>query len=230
MASKTELGGSSVAEQHKLLASTLRDLYTRVLLDPPFEQHKVLGVTSAMNGEGKTMIATGLATILATDGTLVAGRQEPGSIVLVECNPGTRGMSRELGISPTPGLFDFLQHDCALEDALRETEFPRLWVLPSGDAGPNFSVLVRTPVMREAMQTVRERFDLVIMDLPSVLNNTDIHVLAGLTDRLLLVVRSGVTPSKLVRRAVAELQSEQLAGAVLNAFRPDLPPWLDQRL
>jgi Mrp family chromosome partitioning ATPase len=139
-------------------------------------------------------------------------------------------MSQELGISRTPGLVDYLQRDCALEDALRDTEFLRLWVMPSGKRGPNFSVLVRSPLMREGIEQLRERFDLIIVDLPSVLNNSDIQVLSALTDRVVLVVRAGITPFKLVRRAMAEIGPDRLAGTVLNAYSPELPAWLEQRL
>jgi Mrp family chromosome partitioning ATPase len=139
-------------------------------------------------------------------------------------------MSHELGIAPAPGILDYLQRECAVEDALRDTDFPHLSVMPSGENRADFSVLIRTPRMRHLMAQLREQFDLIIMDMPSVLTNTDIQVLAKLTDRILLVVRSGVTPSKLVRQAVNEIGRERLAGAVLNAFQPDLPIWLDQRL
>jgi Mrp family chromosome partitioning ATPase len=228
--SSRSVSAGAVAQPHTLVASTLRDLYTRILLDPALEQRGVLGITSAIDGEGKTTIATGLATTLASDGTLRVAGCQTGTILLLECNPGTPSMSQELGISETPGLMDYLQRDCALEDAIRETEFPRLWVLPCGSRGSNFSVLVRTPLMREGMRRIRERFDFVIMDLPSVLRNSDIQVLAALTDRIVLVVRSGVTPTRLIRRAVGEMGAERLAGAILNAFRPDLPAWLDQLL
>jgi Mrp family chromosome partitioning ATPase len=44
------------------------------------------------------------------------------------------------------------------------------------------------------------------------------------------VVRSGVTPSKLVRQALDELGEEKVLGVVLNDSRPDLPSWLENRL
>ena len=169
------------------------------------------------------MVATGLATTLANDGTLKAAADRSGTILLVECNTGRPSMSHELGISALPGLVEYLERDCALEDALRETEFPRLWVMPSGERGPNFSVLIRTPRMRETIAQLRERFDLIIIDLPSALNTTDLQILARLTDQILLVVRSGLTPAKLVKQAVKEVGTQKLAGTVLNGFRSDLP-------
>src|SRR3954466_774520 len=68
--------------------SSFRNLYTRVLLGLQAQQHPVLGVTSAIAGEGKTTIASGLAAALAEDGALLGFGREPDTTLLIECNIG----------------------------------------------------------------------------------------------------------------------------------------------
>ena len=213
--------------------SIFRDLYTRVLLSTGVENHTVLGVTSAIDGEGKTTIASNLAARLADDGALAARGGRAGDILFVDCNQGLSAppmISEHFDVPATPGLIPYLQQQCRLEDVVKETRLPGLSILPLGGTAHHFSILIRSIAMHELMQRFRERFALIIVDLPSILTTSDTQVLTGLTDYLLLVVRSGVTPTKLVRQALDELEQEKLVGLVLNDWRPDLPLWLEHRL
>jgi protein-tyrosine kinase len=211
------------------LNARFRDLYTRVLIQTGVEGHPIYGVTSAIDGEGKTTIAAKFAVTLARDGALSTLSNGPGNILLLECNQGASRMDSEFGVAVTPGLIQCLGQARLLEEAVKQTRFPRLWVMPSGGCTPTFPVLIRT-AMYEVMEQLRERFDLIVVDLPSVLTSTDTQVLADLTDHLLLVVRSGVTPAKLVSQTLDEMGREKLVGIVLNDRQSDLPAWLDSRL
>jgi tyrosine-protein kinase Etk/Wzc len=133
-------------------------------------------------------------------------------------------------VRPGPGLTQLLQGECALETAIQETSIERLAILPAGEPAHNFPLAIRTAVLPDVMSLLRERFGLIILDLPAVLNSTDTQVLARLADQLVLVIRAGVTPAKMVREALDELGEEMLMGMVLNDIQPELPPWLDNRL
>ena len=210
--------------------STFRNLYTRVLLGLQSQQHQVLGVTSAIAGEGKTTIASGLAAALAEDGALLGFGRGLDTTLLVECNGGPPPDDQRLIVHPGPGLVQLLRGECTLEAAIQETGIERLAVLPLGEPPHNFPLAIRTPALPDVISQLRSRFGLVILDLPAVLNSTDTQVLARLADQLVLVVRAGVTPAKLVRQAIDELGEEMLLGVVLNDSRPDLPSWLEHRL
>lgn len=207
-----------------------RDLYTRVLLRTGLEGTTVLGVTSAMNGEGKTTIARQFARLLAADGILAEQGGRAGSVLLVECNQRPAGAGAGFAAPEAPGLTHYLQRECTLEEAVKPTDCARLWTIPAGAAAGNFSILIRTTTMDELMRRLRARFDFIVLDLPAVLATTDTQMLAELTDYLVLVVRAGSSPSKLVRQALDGLDGEKLLGVVLNDSRPDLPDWLEHRL
>ncbi|MDP9371963.1 MAG: CpsD/CapB family tyrosine-protein kinase [Chloroflexota bacterium] len=216
--------------QDPRVESRFRDLYTRVLMHTGVEGHTILGVTSPIDGEGKTTIATGLAIRLANDGALAELTGRAGSILVLECSRGNPEVGRELGIAATPGLLQYLGRECPLEAAIKQSTLPALSVLPLGGVSPNFPILIRTAAMQDLMERLRERFDLVVVDLPSAATSTDTQVLGGLADYLLLVVRSGVTPARVVRQALEEIDAEKLVGIVLNDHHADLPGWLDERL
>ena len=210
--------------------STFRNLYTRVLLSMHAQQHRVLGVTSTIAGEGKTTIASKLASALAEDGALLGFGREPDTILLIECNGGASPEDPRLALHPGPGLIQVLRGECAIEPAIQATEVERLSILPLGEPAHNFPLAIRTAALPDLITELRARFGLLILDLPAVLNSTDTQLLALLADRLVLVVRAGVTPAKLVRQALDQLGEETLLGVVLNDSRPDLPSWLDHRL
>src|SRR5215203_4502865 len=92
--------------------ATFRNLYTRVLLGLQAQQHPVLGITSAIDGEGKTTIAAGVAAALAEDGALLGFGREPDTILLIECNMGTPPEDPRLSQGKGPGLIQVLKGEC----------------------------------------------------------------------------------------------------------------------
>jgi Mrp family chromosome partitioning ATPase len=210
--------------------ATFRNLYTRVLLGLQARQQPVLGVTSAIAGEGKTTVAAGLALALAADGALHGFGREPDTILLIQANGGAPPADPRLALRPGPGLIELLRGDCGPDAAIRATEVPHLAMIPLGEPAHTFPQAIRTAALPAVITHLRPRFGLLVLDLPPVLNSTDTQVLARLVDQLVLVVRADVTPAKLVRQALDELGEEQLLGMVLNQSRRDLPAWLDQRL
>lgn len=215
-------------------ASTFRNLYTRILLSMREQQHQVLGITSAIAGEGKTTIASGLATALAEDRALLGFGRDQETALLIECNIGAPPEDPRLAVQPGPGLVQLLRGECKLDEAIRATGVERLAIMPIG--GPrsahthDFPLAIRTTALPELMTGLRSRFGLVVLDLPAVLNSTDTRVLARIADQVVMVVRAGVTPAKLVRQALDELGEEMLLGVVLNDIKSDLPSWLEHRL
>jgi protein-tyrosine kinase len=210
--------------------ATFRNLYTRVMLGLQAQQHPVLGITSAIDGEGKTTIAAGVATALAEDGALLGFGREPDTIVLIECNMGTPPEDPRLSPRKGPGLIQVLRSECTLEEAVRPTEVERLFLVRLGEPAHNFPLAIRTAALPDVISQLRSRFGLVVLDLPAVLNSTDTQVLARLVDQIVLVVRAGVTPAKLVQQAIEQLGEESLLGVVLNDSGSDLPSWLENRL
>lgn len=210
--------------------SSFRNLYTRVLFDLQDRPCPGLGVTSAIAGEGKTTIASGLASALAQDDALRGFGREPGTILLVECNVGSRPEEPSLALRTGPGLIQVLRGESTLEAAIQQVGVQGLSILPVGEPVHNFPLAIRTAAVTDVISELRAQFGLIIFDMPPVLNSTDTQVLARLADQLILVVRAEVTPAKLVRQALDELGEETVLGVVLNESRSSLPSWLEQRL
>ncbi|HUZ00247.1 MAG TPA: CpsD/CapB family tyrosine-protein kinase [Thermomicrobiaceae bacterium] len=208
----------------------VRDLYTRLFLHAGGATSLVLGVTSALDQEGKTTTALNLASVLASDRGVVDSTDGKGDVLVVDCHRSPITASHYLGVAPGPGLTDYLKRSRTLDDVICPTDRHYLKLMRAGDDPHNLSVLIRTEAMWNMIRTCRERFRLTILDLPSVLTTSDTQVLAGLVDRVVLVVRSGVTPARAITDALTRVDRSKFVGIVLNDHRRDLPAWLDSRL
>src|SRR4051794_17066428 len=159
-------------------ASSFRNLYTRVLLGLQAQQHPVLGVTSAIAGEGKTTVASGLAAALAEDGALLGFGREPATTLLIECNGGAPPDDPRLALRPGPGLIEVLRGECELDAAIQAAGVERLEVLPLGEPAHQFPLAIRSATLPDVITQLRPRFGLIVLDLPAVLSSTDTQVLS----------------------------------------------------
>jgi succinoglycan biosynthesis transport protein ExoP len=222
--------GNTATSSDQAKVATFRNLYTRVLLGLQAQQHQVLGVTSSIAEEGKTTIASGLATALAEDGALMGFGRVQDTVVLVQCNVSSPPDDPRLAVRPGPGLVQLLRGECDLEAAIQATAVERLAILPVGDPSHGFPMAIRAAMLPEVITQLRSKYGLVVLDLPSILNSSDTQVLARLADQLIVIVRAGVTPGKLVRQALDDLGDETILGVVLNDSTSELPAWLENRL
>jgi non-specific protein-tyrosine kinase len=180
---------------------------------------EVLGVTSAIAGEGKTTVSVGLAVMIAQD----FPQQR---VLLVETNVEHPSLAEDFEIEPNPGLFDCLLNEDPMATALRPTWLDNLEIVPAGGPVVHPGRLLRSGHLSETIAAARETHDLIILDLPATLVNSDVLLLTELADSVIVTVRAGVTPISLVNKAVKLLDQEKLRGIVLNGARSSVPGWL----
>ncbi len=176
-----------------------------------------IGVTSALDGEGKSTIALGISTAMAAD------LDSP--IVLVELNLTRPTVHKSLGIPPQPGLSEYLRGECPLPQALRQiTE--NLFVLPAGDCRNDPARLIRMLTRANLLLRMDNSGAVLVLDLPPVLTASYGVLASSMADAVVMVVRAGQTPEKMVKDAIARLDESTLRGIILNAARPSIPTWL----
>jgi capsular exopolysaccharide synthesis family protein len=183
---------------------------------------ETLAVCSAIAGEGRTTISLGLAVTLAQD-------FPDQRVLVVETDVQRPALATDFDVEPTPGLVDCLLGEQPVQLAYRPTYLDNLQIVPVGSAAPHAGRLMRSSRMALALHAMRQTHDVVILDLPPVLVNSDTLLLADLADGVIFVVRAGVTPASLVNKAIAQLDEAKLRGVVLNGARSSIPGWL-QRL
>jgi capsular exopolysaccharide synthesis family protein len=195
-----------------------RGIYTRAGTGFASE---VLAICSALAGEGKTTIGVGLAVTLAQD---FPNRR----VLLVETDLQQPVLADDFGVDPSPGLVDCLLNGEPLQTACRPTWLENFHIVPAGAAGAMHGRPLRSAQMGAIVDAMRSNYDVVILDLPPILANSDAALLADLADGVICVVRAGVTPVAQVNRAIEQIEESKLRGVVLNGTRSAVPGWLRQ--
>jgi non-specific protein-tyrosine kinase len=192
-----------------------RGIYTRAGTG----DSETLAVCSALAGEGKTTIALGLAVTIAQD----FPRRR---VLLVETDLRNPILAKDFDLEPAPGLMECLLDDEPLQLAFRPTTLNNLHLLPAGAPRANPGRVLRSDRMVSAVETMSQSYDMVILDVPAILTNSDSLLLTDLADGVIFVVRAGVTPLPLVSKAIGQLAEGKLRGAVLNGATSSVPKWL----
>jgi len=187
-------------EQYRRLAATLHHAQLSTGL-------KVVMISSAVAGEGKTLTASNLAltlsesyqrTVLLIDGDL----RRPSLDTVFQLD-GSMGLSE--------GLIAFEERKMPLHAVS-----PTLTILPAGNATSDPMAGLTSERMARLIAEAREAFEWVIIDTPPVGLLTDAKLLASMVDGTVLVVKADSTPYDLVQRAIQALGREKVLGAVLN--------------
>jgi len=103
-----------------------------------------------------------------------------------------------------------------LEEALTTIENLGVTVLPSGACPQHPAELLGSPLMRQTLESLRLHFDRIIVDTSAALARADMGLLTPLVDRIVLVVRAGVTAKSSITDVVTTLDATRLLGVVLN--------------
>ena len=173
---------------------------------------KVVAVTSAIAGEGKTVSAAHLATNLVS-----AGRKK---VLLVDADLRKSELARGLKISPLPGLSEYLAGSVTLKDILRKTFAPGLYVIPGGMRVADPGDLLAGEKFRSFLKEVRDHFDFIILDTPPILPVSDTLSIRELMDGFVFIYRAGFTPHPMFRQAIEEIGDRNILGVVLNGVEP----------
>jgi capsular exopolysaccharide synthesis family protein len=193
---------------HAEAAEQYRALRTRLMLHEDAGPLRSIFITSPGRQDGKSMTAANLALTMA--------QELQRTVVLVDADLRGASIHALFGLDQRPGLADVLLGDAALDDALVYLPEHRLTVLPAGNVPQFPTELLGSTAMRRAMDTLRARFDRILLDLPAAAPLADVGAVAPLADGVLMVVRAGVTQRPALDEALATFEEHKVLGVVLN--------------
>jgi len=192
------------------------------------ETVKVVVVTSITGGEGKTATAYNLAIAAS-----LAGRRT----LLVEGDLRSPSKAEEIGVTPDPNSFrePLLYYGAKSKSIRLAPNIENLSILPSPGPQKQAAAIIESSELQLILKDSRGRFDLVIVDTPSLSSCNDALLLEELADGIILVTRQGITRSNLLSEATDQLTEAEvkILGAVinyvditptLNTAEPELPP------
>ncbi|MBL9098508.1 MAG: polysaccharide biosynthesis tyrosine autokinase [Alphaproteobacteria bacterium] len=204
-----------VYEPSSSFSEAIRGLYLGLSLSDAERTPKVLLVTSAVPGEGKTVIAVSLARLAARNGRRV---------LIVDADFRRPAVARTMGVTSPPGsVVDVLEGRLPVERCIVGDGQSQAAVLSGSDKPINPSDLLTSDALEKLMVQLRGRYDLVIVDSAPVVPVHDTLALARLCDATVFVTHSGKTPREAVATALKSLRSmsANVAGVVLTRTRLD---------
>jgi capsular exopolysaccharide synthesis family protein len=192
---------SIAGEQYRLLR-------TRLKRSEQGRNARAIIITSPNKGDGKSLTAANLALTMA--------QEFQQRVALVDADLRRPSVHSLFGIDDTPGLSDVLMGGATLDDALVTVGEHRLTVLPAGLIPSHPAELLGSAALRRVLDTLRGRFDRILIDMPPVAPLADVAVASALADGVLLIVRAGVTPKPAIERALSGIDAAKVLGLVLN--------------
>jgi capsular exopolysaccharide synthesis family protein len=191
------------------VADAYRVLRTNLIFTSAETTGRVILVTSASPGEGKTTTLANLATALAQNGA---------KVLAMDGDLRRPTLNHHFGLQKTPGLSDLIVGKAAASQAIQSTRVNGLQALPCGYQPPNPAELLGSPMMRQILEALRAHYDWVLIDAPPLLAIPDAAVLASLVEGVVLVLAAEVATKPAVMRAIDQIQNVggKITGVVLN--------------
>ena len=213
MYSKTTESIAISEGKRTIIAEQFRSMRTNLAFMGMNEENKSLLVTSSISGEGKSFIALNLAMSFTLTGKKVG---------LMEMDLRKPKLSKYLGINRDPGITSFLINKAGIDDIIKETKYPNLFVISAGPIPPNPTELIISPKFAEMMALLKEKFDYIIIDSAPIGPVTDSQLISSYANTTLYVVRHAFTP-KIFLRMIDDLYQQQKfnnMALIFNGLKP----------
>lgn len=202
------LRASLAGESGRVVGERFRTLRSRLYQIAGTRHLRRLLVTSSMQGEGKTFVATNLVRSII--------RQADKRALLIDADLRAPRLHTALGAPSTLGLSDYLRGEADEYRIVQNSETPNLCFIPCGTRVPNPSELLLSERMKVLLDTMTPAFDWIILDSPPSLPVHDASSLADICDGVLFVVRAGETSYEVAKKATSEFRDKNLIGVVMN--------------
>lgn len=185
--------------------------YIKVAIDLHPTEGKVIGMVSALPGEGKTTVAAAFAAFVSRTGARA---------LLVDADLRNPSMTRSLGYALSPGLLDMVVEGADFEEFIISDPHFKFDFLPASTQieFSNSSDVLNSRAVKEMLRKARSTYDYVLVDLPPILPVVDVKASAQLFDAFVMVVEWGSTSTDEILKAIGStpVLSDRLLGAVLN--------------
>lgn len=171
------------------LAESFRSVKTNMEFLLLGDNSKIINITSAMSGEGKTFSSINLAAITAMTNK---------KTLLVGLDLRKPKLHTEFNVDNTIGLSTYLIGKHSLEDIQLATSIENLTLIPSGPTPVNPAQLIESGIFKVFIETIRKEYEFIIFDTPPAALVSDAMVLARYADANIFVVRQNYSNKNVI--------------------------------
>ncbi len=202
-----------------LLASEINKLEARVWSMSRREGLKTILFTSALRGEGKSTTVAHLATAL--------GMYPDRRILAMDFDFRIPAMNQHFELSGFTGIDRVLQGKASIDEAIIRTELPSLDVTLPTEGGADPALLLRTRDLVSLLDSLRDRYDLILIDSPAIVPVADATMLLPVTDGVILAGMAGRSTESQLKRArqICESVDARVVGLVVSNVEEAAPEY-----
>lgn len=200
---------SSISQNYPIESEAFRKLGSTLFILNQNEPCQTMLMTSAQQAEGKSFVVAGLAVALSQFGKKVC-------VVDTDMRLPTQNLLFDL--SCEPGLSALLSQEALLMDVIKESQYPDLYIIPSGSMPANPTSLLGSQQMVDLLKTLSNQFDFVLIDSPSLLAVADAIVLAPMVKAVAMVIGLDLARKENVISTKRQLKDvkAKLLGVIIN--------------
>jgi protein-tyrosine kinase len=201
---------SRTVEEFRLVKRNLMTQFSQGDSSTDQRSNRIIMVTSARPGEGKTFISLNLALAFASERDVKA--------LLVDVDTQHSTLQTILGISTEQGIVDVLAGNCELSEVLIQTNILNFMVLPSGRGGPHVPELFSSNNMAILMAEMTRRFAdrYIIIDTPPCMASSDAAALAPMVGQIVFIVEAHHTQQMEIESSLSMLSACPRISLLLN--------------
>jgi len=187
-------------------AESFRNMRIRIEYMAQRENKVVVLVTSAEPADGKTFIATNIASVYQLMGK---------KVVIVDLDLRRPSVSKTLRVDANKGVSNYLIGQVKLEDIIISHPEYGFDIIPAGTLPPNPSELIKTAKTKELIEHLRSVYDYVVIDCSPVGLVSDAYILAKIADTTMFVVRRAKTNKSFFKSVVGQIKKDDIERVAL---------------
>lgn len=191
------------------IAEAYRTLRTNIQFSSFDKKIQTIMVTSSGPGEGKSTTTSNLAVVMAEGGA---------KTILIDCDQRKPRQHKVFLTTNKVGVSDLLVNKVSFEEAVQKTAVENLDLLTAGTIPPNPAELLASKKMQSFVESLREKYDYIIIDTPPIIAVTDAQLIASYVDGCILVIASAQAEREaaIKSKELLEKVKAKVLGVVLN--------------
>jgi succinoglycan biosynthesis transport protein ExoP len=197
-----------------MLSEAIFHIRTALMLSASQGAPQTFMVTSANPNEGKTTLASNLATAMASPDR---------KCLIIDCDLRRPSLHKLFSLPLKPGLTNYLTSNADLDRIICPTGVPNLYFMPAGPTPPNPVELLNSNAFKNLLDRLRQDFDHIIIDSPPVIGFADARIVATNTDGVLVLFKHHSTSREAARLAVQLLSQNdsRILGGILTMAKKE---------
>jgi len=192
-----------------IYTEAFRNIRTNLQFLPGNEKNKVISITSSVSGEGKTTITAALAEVLARGDK---------KVLMLDLDMRKASLHQLFQVENNIGMSNYLTMQNSLEEVIKETDIYGLEIITTGPLPPNPAELILSEMFTKLLDTLKEKYDYIVIDTPPAGLVTDAMIIMNYSDISFAVVRAKYTRKEFVKNIdkMAKEHSQNRMGIILN--------------